>query len=205
MSTFGHNGVIKNPTFEHSQDPAHIAAGKVLEENGVRTSEQVTDGGLKPRTRIPLWLKLIVFLMFLIAVIALVFTLLMYSGKIAPQTSNPTELLNSKASSPQSGFDISNKQLKQLIDELQQQVKDLEAKLNETKTMLENSIDETKKMSKTDNDALKAMLENSINKTKVMSKADDEALKALLENSINETKSRMGQPHLAITHMNQCQ
>ncbi|KXJ24773.1 Collagen alpha-1(VI) chain [Exaiptasia diaphana] len=147
MSTFGPNNIIKsNPVFQNNlADPAHIAAGEVLEENGVRTSEQVTDGGLKMGAKIPLGLKIIVFLLFLIAVVALVFTMLMYSGKITPQTSNPDS--SNQAKNHQVGFGLSNQELKQQIENLQKQV------------------DQIKNMSKIDDNALEEKLQKSINNT----------------------------------------
>lgn len=75
MSTFGHT--VKNPAFIGGEsDPVHIAAGKVLQENELRNGKTVT--------RVPLGFKLVVALVFIIAVVAIVLTVLFYTGTITP-------------------------------------------------------------------------------------------------------------------------
>jgi len=82
MSTFGHN-VVKNPAYTgSSEDPVHIAAGKVLQENELKNGKVVS--------RVPLGFKVIVAAVFIIAVVAIVITVLLSTGKITPLSNNDT-------------------------------------------------------------------------------------------------------------------
>jgi len=77
----------QNPVYENgdSEDPAHIAAGKVLQEHEMKKGQIVT--------KIPLVFKLLLLLVAAIAIVALVCSLLFFTGEVIPAslTSTPKQ------------------------------------------------------------------------------------------------------------------
>jgi hypothetical protein len=87
MSSFGH-GVVKNPIYGSNlfEDPAHAAAGKVLEENRNTMNENSLNSlGMEKQkytSRLSFIVKLVLLFVFLVSVTAIVLVLLLVTSKI---------------------------------------------------------------------------------------------------------------------------
>ena len=89
MSSFGHEeGILKNPTFGHDflEDPAHIAAGKVLEQNRIKARENLmqffSDESGKQASRLSWIAKFVLVLVLVVSLTAIVLCLLLVTGII---------------------------------------------------------------------------------------------------------------------------